>query len=66
MSLVIALPLRAAAAAVGFSTDTLRRAIQSTDPSAFPPPLRAKKDSKGRYSIKVVDLEAWFDSLEDA
>lgn len=62
----IALPLKDAAVAVGFSIDTLKRAIRATDPAAFPPPLKAKRDSKGRLSVKVSDLEAWFDSLEDA
>jgi hypothetical protein len=55
-----------AAARTPFSVPTLRRAIQATDPTAFPPPLRAKKDSKGRLIILPRDLEEWLDSLPDA
>jgi hypothetical protein len=62
----IAVPLREAARIVPFSYDTLLRATRATDPAAFPPPLKAKRDSKGRILVKVSDLEAWHDSLPDA
>lgn len=55
-----------AAEAVGFSADTIRRAIRKTRADdVFPPPLRAKRTPKG-YRVKVSDLDAWFDSLPDA
>ena len=57
--------LAEAAAQTPFSIDTLRRAIKTTDPTSFPPPLRAKKPSKG-YVILARDLDAWLDSLADA
>jgi predicted DNA-binding transcriptional regulator AlpA len=60
------LTLPEAAALVPFSVDTLRRAVNATSPDTFPPPLRGKKDSKGRYLIRSVDLDAWIDSLPDA
>ena len=40
---VIAYGIKEAAAAVGMSEATLRKAINTTDPTAFPPPLRAKR-----------------------
>lgn len=49
-----------------FSADTIRRAIRQTEPDAFPPPLRAKKDSKGRLIILPKDLAEWLEALPDA
>lgn len=49
-----------------WSVDTIKRAIRATDPSAFPPPLKAKKGAKGAYAITAADFHAWIDSLEDA
>lgn len=55
-----------AAAHVPFSKDTLRRAITTTDPHSFPPPLKGKRDSKGRYLVTDRALIAWIDSLPEA
>lgn len=60
------LSLKAAAEEVSQSVDTLRRAVKATDPAAFPPPLRAKRDSKGRIFVLGVELERWANSLPDA
>lgn len=60
------LSLEEAAALTPYSVSTIRKAIRSTDPAAFPPPLKAKKDSKGKYAIRTADLESWIDELPDA
>ena len=59
------LTIEEAAASVGYHPSTLRRAIHTTDPSSFPPPLKAKKPG-GTYRIRSADLDAWVDSLDDA
>lgn len=56
-----AVGIREAADLYSVSTDTIRRAINATEP----PYLSAKKIG-GRFSITVKDLEAWHDSLPDA
>ncbi|MGW8565705.1 hypothetical protein [Isoptericola sp. NPDC055881] len=66
MPSALAMTLAEAAALTPFSVDTLRRAIRETDPTAFPPPLRAKKDSRGRQIVLTRELERWLDSLPDA
>ena len=66
MSDFMALTLTEAEAVTPFSAKTLRRAIAETDPKAFPPPLRAKKDSRGRLIVLARELERWLDSLPDA
>jgi hypothetical protein len=49
------------------SESTLRRAIRKdVADGKFPPPLPAKRDGKGRLSIKVAELDAWHDSWDDA
>lgn len=58
--------VKEAAALTPFSEDTLARAIKATDPRAFPPPLRAKRDSRGRLIILDRDLDTWLESLPDA
>lgn len=63
----IAVTLAEATTIVPASESTLRRAIhKDTADGKFPPPLPAKRDSKGRLSIKVSDLDAWHDSWDDA
>jgi len=62
----VALTLKEAADLTPFSVDTLDRATKATDPQSFPPPLRAKRDSKGRRIVLARDLSAWLDSLPDA
>lgn len=69
MTAAVALPLAEAAAAVGQSVNTLRKAIHTTDPNAFPPPLRAKRagtSHKASYLVLVSELERWVNSLPDA
>lgn len=65
----IAYDLDSAAEQVSESTKTLRRAIQSTDPSSYPPPLKAKRKGTAKnaaYAILHADLMAWAESLPDA
>ncbi|MFC8733135.1 hypothetical protein ACFT5B_11810 [Luteimicrobium sp. NPDC057192] len=62
----LALTLKDAADLTPFSVDTIERAVKATDPKKFPPPLRAKRDSRGRRIVLLKDLEAWLDSLPDA
>lgn len=64
--MTIALTLEDAAAAVGVSVRTLRRALHQTETGVYPPPIVGKKDSKGRITIAVRELERWHDSLDDA
>ncbi|HEY9249240.1 MAG TPA: helix-turn-helix domain-containing protein [Rariglobus sp.] len=61
----MAFTLNEAAATARQSPSTIRRAIHATDPAAFPPPLKAKRDGKG-YLILAADLNAWLESLPDA
>lgn len=65
MTVQLAYTLAEAAQAVRRSEATLRRAIHATDPNAYPPPLRAKKDARG-YLIGADDLREWFEALPDA
>lgn len=65
----LAYTLDEAADATGFSVKTLRRAIGSTDPAAFPPPLDAKRAGdapNAPYRILAPALVAWLDSMKDA
>lgn len=58
-----------AAVESGKSESTIRRAINTTDPNAFPPPLRAKRESDAKNARKFIlhpDLMAWLDSYPDA
>ena len=52
------LTLTQAAEMTAMSVDTIRKAIRTTDPDAFPPPLRAKRASKG-LRVLLSDLTAW-------
>lgn len=61
-----ALSLDEAAAETPFSSKTIRRAIHATDPKVFPPPLRAKRGSRGSYVVLRDDLLEWLRSLPDA
>lgn len=51
-----------AAEACGVRADTIRRAIKSGALKA----KRTGKNGGGKDLIRVIDLEAWFDGLEDA
>jgi predicted DNA-binding transcriptional regulator AlpA len=62
----LALTVKEAASLTPFSEDTLDKAIRATDPTRFPPPLKAKRDSRGRRIILRRDLQAWLESLPDA
>ncbi len=67
----LAYSLPEAAAAIGISEATLRKAINTTDPASFPPPLKAKRvgktgSKKFAYSISAGELARWHDSLDDA
>ena len=44
----------------------IRKAIRATDPSAFPPPLKAKLGPRGQTVVRFKDAEAWVDSFKDA
>ncbi|HEY8720114.1 hypothetical protein [Pengzhenrongella sp.] len=58
--------LNTAAAWLGFSTQTIRRAIRKTvDDGVFPPPLSAKR-TPGGYRILAGPAQAWLESLPDA
>lgn len=61
----IAYSLKAAAEQVEQSEDTLRKAIKTTDPTSFPPPLKAKRDGK-KYLVLHSELVRWAESLPDA
>ncbi|MDM8086316.1 hypothetical protein QUV83_16195 [Cellulomonas cellasea] len=58
--------LKDAAAETPYDEKTLRKAIRATDPTVFPPPLRAKTGSRGEYLITDTALREWIDSLADA
>jgi hypothetical protein len=58
----LAYSLVEAAEVASVSEKTLRRAINATDPKAFPPPLRAKRmGTAGPQRILHADLEAWLE-----
>jgi len=58
--------LEEAAAQTPFSTKTLRRAIHTDGSDETLPPLKAKRDSRGRYLVRDTDLIAWLDAFPDA
>lgn len=62
----LVVPLAEAAHLMSCSTQTLRRAILGNPADTGLPPLRGKRDSKGRITVKVSDLIAWHDALPDA
>jgi hypothetical protein len=65
----VAYTLAEAAEATGLSRATLHRAIHTTDPRSFPPPMWAKRagtDGRGKYLIPAKELERWVESLPDA
>ncbi len=57
--------LKAAAAAVGVSEDTLRRAIANTNPETYPAPLvpDGRHGRGGQYAFTDETLRAWVKSL---
>lgn len=58
--------LAEAAGETPYGVGVLRKAIHTTDPHSWPPPLRAKRGSRGQYTVTEPALRAWIDSLEDA
>lgn len=59
--------IEAAAAAVGVSERTLRRALQNTDPKVYPPPLQptGRHGGSGPLAFLADDLKEWVRSLAD-
>lgn len=63
----LAYSLREAANLLPFGETTLRRAaFKPSDDGQFPPPLNAKRDSKGRLIVLRTELQRWLESLQDA
>lgn len=62
----LAYPLAEAAEIAGVAVSTLRRATKATDPKRFPPPLRAKRGTRGALLITADELVRWIDSLPEA
>jgi excisionase family DNA binding protein len=62
----IALTREEAAQATGVSLDTIRRAIRAGHLKAKRSGKDADGNPSGKYLIRVSELEAWVDSLEDA
>lgn len=60
----LAYTIEEAADAVRQSVSTIRRAIHTTDPDAFPPPLKAKRTTR-KYLIPADELARWVASLPD-
>lgn len=58
--------LAEAASETPYGPKVLRQAVHATDPESFPPPLKAKKGSRGEFLVTSRDLVAWVDSLKDA
>ena len=66
-TIVRRLQLREAATIAGVSVATLTRAIHTTDPESYPPPLRASRvgaSSRARFQVREDDLAAWLDECE--
>lgn len=69
MSDRLAYSVEGAAEAVSVSPQTIRRALRSTDPKVFPPPLRAKRagsEAKPSFRILASELVRWVNSWPDA
>lgn len=67
LTLVRRIQLREATKLAGCSRDTLIRAIHTTDPDSFPPPLAASRlggSSRAPYVVREDDLAAWVDECE--
>lgn len=63
----ISCTLEEAAEATGFSVSTLRRAVLTTDPAAFPPPLQGfRAGNKGTWYTRPEYARAWVQAIEDA
>lgn len=46
-----------AAEATGVSVDIIRRALRATDPTAWPPPLRAKQIGDAPNAPKLIEAD---------
>lgn len=60
---------QAACEYTGQSIDTIRRATRATDPNAFPPPLRGKRQGAAANAAvyySTDELDRWVDSFPDA
>lgn len=61
----LAFTIKEAERSTGISAATITRAIHTTDPWSFPPPLHAKR-AGSRYLVLTTDLMVWLESLRDA
>lgn len=53
---------------VPVSLNTVQRAIHTTKPDAFPPPLRAKRVGHGltaKYMVLSADIDDWLERFPD-
>lgn len=57
--------LKEAAESYGVSLDVLRKAVHTSDPNSFPPPLTAKWVG-GRLGVHRDEMDRWYASLRDA
>lgn len=71
----VAYKLRDAALVSGQSVDTIKRAIATTDPAAWPPPLKAKRAGRpvkdgertnAHILVLRTELLRWLDAFPDA
>lgn len=62
----IAVKCDEAARLTSVSPATITQASNTTNPEAWPPPLRAKRNNKGHRYYLVRDLRAWVESWPDA
>src|SRR5665647_359560 len=61
----LAFTIKEAERSTGISAATITRAIHTTDPWSFPPPLHAKR-AGSRYLVLSTDLIVWLESFRDA
>lgn len=65
----LAYTVREAAVAAGVSQTLIRRALHTTDPASFPPPLAAKQLGAAKNSGRLIfadELRRWVASFPDA
>lgn len=65
----LAYRIDAAAEAAGVSADIVRKALRTTDPTAWPPPLRARRVGvavNAPHLILADDLREWLESFPEA
>lgn len=65
----LAYRVKDAAEAAGVSVDIIRKALRSTDPAAWPPPLRARQIGTADNAPKLIeadDLRDWIRRFPEA